>query len=235
MADIKPGAKYILTNSLIGPKNGLASTSANDSVVIGPSNPDGSQEWYFRETSTSGYYRFYTQQKGDSVALDVFNYLHMYFVQENTGQRWRFNKQGDGSFRINNQFTGPDMYLDVVKDTLQPTLAANDGPGQRWTLSQVVSTPTATSSGFKTMSTSVSSITTVPTNTSTTNPSPSKSAGLSTGAIVGIAIGCAGLFAVVIAAFVIWKKRKSRHGAVIQNPPAITSRPMLHVPEAGRR
>jgi hypothetical protein len=138
MADIKAGTKYVLTNSLIGPTNALASTSANDSVIVVPSKSDGSQSWYFLETSTSGYYRLHTEQKGDFAALDVLNYngknsldLHMYAVQENTGQHWRVNKQDDGSVKINNQFTGSDIYLDVVKDTLQPTLAAKDGPGQR--------------------------------------------------------------------------------------------------------
>jgi hypothetical protein len=140
MADVQKGAKYILTNSLIGSTKGLASISANDSVVVVSLDSNGSQSWYFLETTTSGYYRLHTQQKGDFAALDVYNYngknsleLHMFAVQENTGQFWRLNQQNDGSVKINNQFTGPDIYLDIVPDTLQPTLAAKDGPGQRCT------------------------------------------------------------------------------------------------------
>lgn len=138
MAELQVNARYVLTNPLIGPTNALASTSANDTVVVGPTNSDGSQSWYFLETSTSGYYRLHTEQKGDYVALDVFNYngkntidLHMYSVQENTGQHWHLDKQDDGSVKISNLFTGSDIYLDVIQDTLQPTLAAKDGPGQR--------------------------------------------------------------------------------------------------------
>jgi hypothetical protein len=125
MADVKPGTKYILTNFLMGPTNTLASTSANDSVIVVPSKSDGSQAWYFLATSTLGYYRLDTEQKGNFTALDVFNYngkntidLHVYSVQDNTGQYWRLNKQDDGSVKINNQFTGPDILLDVIKDTL---------------------------------------------------------------------------------------------------------------------
>jgi hypothetical protein len=140
MAEFKSGTRYVLTNSLIGSKNALGSTLANDSIVVAPSTIDGSQSWYFLETSSTGYYRLHTEQKGDFAALDVFNYngkntidLHMYSVQDNTGQQWRMNKQDDGSVKINNQFTGSDIYLDVIEKTLQPTLAAKDGPGQRCT------------------------------------------------------------------------------------------------------
>jgi hypothetical protein len=138
MVDIQAETDYILTNSLIGSTKGLASTSANDSVVVAPLDSDSSQSWYFVETSTSGYYRLHTQEKGDFAALDVYNYngknsldLHMFSVHEATGQYWYLNKQDDGSVKIHNNFTGPDIYLDVARDTLQPTLAAKDGPGQR--------------------------------------------------------------------------------------------------------
>jgi hypothetical protein len=140
MAELKVGAKFVLTNPLIGSTNALGSTPANDSVIVGPRQSDGSQTWYLVETTTSGYFGLHTNQKGDFAALDVLNYngrnsldLHMYAVQDNTGQKWRLNKQDDGSVKINNLFTGSDIYLDVVRDTLQPTLAAKDGPGQRCT------------------------------------------------------------------------------------------------------
>jgi hypothetical protein len=142
MVEIQAGAKYILTNSLIGSTKGLASTSTNDSVVVVPLDSNDSQSWYFLETNTPSYYRLYTQQKGDFAALDVYNYngkntidLHMFAVHEATGQYWYLNNQDDGSVKISNQFTGPDMYLDIVRNTLQPTLAAKDGPGQRCTYS----------------------------------------------------------------------------------------------------
>jgi hypothetical protein len=142
MIEIQAETKYILTNSLIGSTKGLASTSVNDSVVVVPLDSNDSQSWYFLETPTKGYYRLHTQQKGDFAALDVYNYngkntidLHMFAVHEATGQYWYLNNQDDGSVKINNQFTGPDMYLDIVRDTLQPTLAAKDGPGQRCTYS----------------------------------------------------------------------------------------------------
>jgi hypothetical protein len=250
MADIKAGAKYVLTNSLIGSNNALASTSANDSVVVVPSTSDGSQNWYFLESPVSGYWRLHTEQKGDFAALDVFSYngrntidLHMYSVQANTGQYWHINKQDDGSVKINNQYTGSDIYLDVVKDTLQPTLAARDGPGQRWTLSQVGSSPTATPSFSSTATASVSGKTTTPTATSTLGSetatvSPSgSSSGLSRAAIGGIAAGGAVVaIGLLVGAFLLLRKRRDRSTKdVLMNPPAITSRPLLRVPEAGER
>jgi hypothetical protein len=137
MAQVDENSVYVLSNSLIGFNNALASTSANDSILIMSRRIDAGQSWYFRKTSTLGYYRLHTKQKGDSAALDVFNYngknsicLHMYPVQDNTGQHWRFTKQDDGSLRINNLFTGPDIFLDVANDTFKPRLAAKYGPGQ---------------------------------------------------------------------------------------------------------
>jgi len=247
MADIKSGAKYVLTNSLIGATNALSSTSANDSVVVVPSNSDGSQNWYFLESPAAGYYRLHTEQKGDFAALDVYSYngrntidLHMYSVQANTGQYWRLNKQDDGSVKINNQYTGSDIYLDVVKDTLQPTLAARDGPGQRWMLSQVGSSPTATLSLQSTATMSLTGVTTTPTattlssNTATAN-STSSSSGLSKAAIGGIASGGAVVaLGLLVGIFLLLRRKRKeqrKKGDVLVNPPAITSRPLLRVPK----
>jgi hypothetical protein len=249
MADIKAGAKYVLTNSLIGTTNALASTSANDSVVVVPSTSDGSQNWYFLESPAAGYFRLHTEQKGDYAALDVFSYngrntidLHMYSVQANTGQYWRINPQDDGSVKINNQYTGSDIYLYVVKDTLQPTLAARDGPGQRWTLSQVGSSPTATPSISSTATASITGMTNTPTATATlgsetaTASSVSSSSGLSRAAIGGIAAGGAVVaIGLLVGAFILWRKRRNRSEKdVLINPPAIRSRPLLRVPEEQR-
>ncbi|KAH7085514.1 hypothetical protein BKA63DRAFT_598157 [Paraphoma chrysanthemicola] len=246
MAEIRSGARYVLTNSLIGSDKALASTSMNDSVVVtSSSSTDASQSWYFQEIpSTAGYYRLHTGQKGDYFALDVLNYngknsidLHLYSVQENTGQYWQVKKQEDGSHKINNKYTGSDMYLDIVKDTLQPTMAAKDGPGQRWTLSEIGSTPTPTPSAARAATASISGTTANPTPTSSVStstssvaPSASSSDGLSKGVIGGIVAGSVvGVIAVVIGAVLFWKMRKNSRAPVIQNPTAISSRPMLHI------
>ncbi|KAH7095169.1 hypothetical protein FB567DRAFT_623467 [Paraphoma chrysanthemicola] len=245
MAEIKSGARYVLTNSLIGSDQALASTSMNDSVVVtSSSSSDAGQSWYFQETSTAGYYRLHTSQKGEYFALDVLNYngkntidLHLYSVQENTGQYWQVKKQEDGSHKINNKYTGSDMYLDIVKDTLQPTMAAKDGPGQRWTLSEIGSIPTPTPSAARAATASISGITANPSSTSSVStstssmiPSANSSDGLSKGVIGGIVAGSVvGVIAVVIGAVIFWKIRKTNRAPVIQNPPAISSRPMLHI------
>jgi hypothetical protein len=248
MTDMKSGAKYALTNALIGPLSALASTSMNDSVIVVPTTTsDGSQSWYFLETNTTGYYRLHTDQKGDFAALDVYAYngkntidLHMFAVHDATGQYWRLNKQDDGSVRINNKYTGPDIYLDIVKHTLQPTLAARDGPGQRWTLSEIGSEPTATPSASGTTTASTSGITSAPASDSTTgivsgsSASASavrqKSNGFAKGAIAGIAVGSAiVLTALVVGAVFLWKRRRERYAPVEQHPIAMSSRPILRV------
>jgi hypothetical protein len=77
MVEIQAGAKYILTNSLIGSTKGLAFTLANDSVVVVPLDSNDSQSWYFLETNTpSPVYNY----NGKST-ID----LHIFAVHEATG------------------------------------------------------------------------------------------------------------------------------------------------------
>jgi hypothetical protein len=137
MAGFDENSIYSLSNSLIRLNNALAYISANYSVLVMSRRIDGSQSWYFRKTFTLGYHRLHTKQKGNSAALDVFNYngknsidLHMYPGQDNIGQHWCFTKQDDASVRINNLSTGPDVFLGVANDIFEPTASAKDGSRQ---------------------------------------------------------------------------------------------------------
>ncbi|CAO2656252.1 Nn.00g050550.m01.CDS01 [Neocucurbitaria sp. VM-36] len=251
MADIDTTAQYVLTNSVLGTSNALASTSMNDSLIVEPSSSGGAQSWYFIQTDNKDYYRLHTQQKGDFSALDVFNYngknsidLHFYAVQENTGQYWHLTEQDDGSVKINNQFTGPDMYLDIVEDTLQPTLAARDSPGMHWTLSKVGSQPTAPPSVTPSASATALGFTTLPSTigtssvTATSEVSPtatvvtSSNDGLAGGVKGGIAAGVVvGLLAVGIGAFMAYRSwRRSQITREPLRPAAMSSNPILNVP-----
>ncbi|OAL46070.1 hypothetical protein IQ07DRAFT_590840 [Pyrenochaeta sp. DS3sAY3a] len=250
MAEIDTLAKYVLTNSVLG-SNALASTSMNDSVVVVPTTSDSAQLWYFVQTDDAEYYRLHTEQKGEFSALDVFNYngknvidLHFYAVQAMTGQHWRPNLQDDGTVKISNQFTGPDMYLDIEEETLKPTLAARDSPGMHWTLSKVGSTPTASptasasASGFTTLASVTATFT--PTGTSTILPTASASdsskGGLSAGVKGGIAAGAIiGVAILAVGAFFLWRSRNNekRRQQMSLRPGLTGSNPVLNVPRRG--
>ncbi|KAJ4365712.1 hypothetical protein N0V83_008332 [Neocucurbitaria cava] len=250
MANIDTTVHYVLTNSVLGNSNALASTSMNDSLLVEPSSSNDAQSWYFIQTDSEDYYRLHTQQKGDFSALDVFNYngknsidLHFYAVQDNTGQYWNLAEQDDGSVKINNQYTGPDMYLDIVADTLQPTLAARDSPGMHWILSKVGSQPTAAPSVSSSVSATTSGFTTLPSisgtssaaATSTGSPTAtavaSTKGGLSGGVKGGIAAGAVvGVLAVGFGAYMAYRSlTRSRRQREPLRPAEMRSNPILNV------
>jgi hypothetical protein len=209
MADLDLSATYVFKNELLGSSNALASTPENSSVIVEPVNESDSQLWFATETNLQGYYRLHTVGKGNYSALDVYNYigsqtldLHFYADQDLTGQYWRLDIQEGGSMKISNNFTGPDIYLNIADGTQKPTLAAGDSSGSRWTLSSLGSDPTPTSTtsvtstetGSLTASTAsgTASSSNGPSDTATSNSndpdSPSGSNKPSTGAIAGIAV-----------------------------------------------
>ncbi|KAF3050005.1 hypothetical protein E8E11_009658 [Didymella keratinophila] len=158
MAGVEINAQYVLTNGLLGADSVLASTSSNDSAIISSkSETEDAQTWFFSQPTSASYYRLHTVEKGEGYALDIRNYygdstmdLRFFAIQDRTGQYWHLDKRDDGSVKLSSEFQ-PDLYLDVVKDDLQPTLRATDSPGQHWTLSRVGSSPTssATTSACK--------------------------------------------------------------------------------------
>ncbi|KAF2127869.1 hypothetical protein P153DRAFT_432313 [Dothidotthia symphoricarpi CBS 119687] len=233
MADVNLTAQYVFTNELIGSSKSLASTSLNASIIVVSSSPGDSSLWYFTETDVDDYYRLHTVQKGDYNALDVDNYygsnsidLHFYAVQRRSGQYWLLNKQSDGSVKVSNNFTGPDIYLDIDEGSLRPTLRAQDSPGQHWTFNSPDATSTAvdTASATATSATATSVATTTPVpsgTTSSTIPSstctsgcsataaPSSSKRLSKGAIGGIAGGAIVGLILIIGSIWLWHSMRS--------------------------
>lgn len=113
-----------------------------------------------------------------------------------SGQYWRLDPwptSDNGGYRLSNNFTGPDMHLDVYSGTLQPHLASGDFSGQHWTPNSLNGTTTATTAMPISSSTSTSM------GTAATQDSGGHS--LSAGQIAGIAIG--GVVALVLIAGVI--------------------------------
>ena len=231
MADIDLSTKYILTNSLTGSSNALSSTSLNDSLIITPLK-DGlhdDQLWFFTATKVKNRYRIHTVQKGEFYAIDISFYnpertmtVHFVSVQDNTGQSWGIEKWEDGSFKIINDFSGPDMSLSADQKSMRVNMTGGDNPGQHWTLNRSDSM-TKTSAGT-TAATSFSvkaTQTRRATNSSTSTSSfcaPSATAcnavavntkeqKLSSGAIAGASVGAiAGVVGLVAIAVLLWKK-----------------------------
>ena len=67
----------------------------------------------------SFYYKLSTQFRGQGMKLDVFNggpknnLTRLEPDQDVSGQFWRFESNGDGTFRLSTLFRGPGMCLDV--------------------------------------------------------------------------------------------------------------------------
>ncbi|KAF1828847.1 hypothetical protein BDW02DRAFT_574519 [Decorospora gaudefroyi] len=233
MTNIISPQPYILKNELLGPSYALASTLQNASLTIESSNiEDDHQLWFANETSVPGYYRLHTVGKGEYFALDVLNYigsqtldLHFFANQELTGQYWRFDNVNDGSISISNNFTGPDIVLNI-QDQGKPMLAAGGQSGSRWILS-VPTSGSQPTTGTAASTASVATIkidpssspTTTPSNSSTTTtttpvPPTTNSASSSpnepsTGALAGIVVGAV-VGVAMLGALIYWLARRWR-------------------------
>ncbi|KAF2115772.1 hypothetical protein BDV96DRAFT_574456 [Lophiotrema nucula] len=184
-------AQYLLTNALLDAVQVLSSTPGNDSVVMNYIDGGSSQLWYFTEGSTEDNFRLHTVDKGNEYALGVFNlsdgsdYALLFDGieddQNDDAQYWTIDYRDDGTVRLNNEFAGSNIYLDVVKDSLQVQMAGDDSDGQNWILSQYAGSivkPTATTTDFSTSTTSSTisstSISTTPSTLLTTTTIPSR-------------------------------------------------------------
>jgi hypothetical protein len=251
MADIDLSAKYTLTNALIGPSKVLASTSKNDSLIIvslGTGSGDD-QLWYFTTTDKTNRYRMHTVQKGDFFAVDISSYrgqneitVHFVSTEKYTGQYWAFDEWSDGSVRITNDFSGPDIRLGVDAGTTAPNIAGGDHPGQHWTVSRFGSTLTATSSRGPSRTASTLSVATVR-QSSTRAPTPCASGSstcattaaaasnngpaLSKGAIAGVSVGGFVALVAIISVLIFWLKKPKKKADTFR-PDPMTSNPVLN-------
>lgn len=139
MSSIGLTMHHILTDQLFGLSCSLAPINLDDLLISVSSSSHFSQSWYFIVTSEWGYYYLNTVQQDDFDVLDVDNYygrnstnMHIYYIWPE--QYWRLDQRDNGSVKTSDNFTGPDMLLDIVKENLRSTTKAQCLPGQRWTL-----------------------------------------------------------------------------------------------------
>ncbi|ORY17837.1 hypothetical protein BCR34DRAFT_529983 [Clohesyomyces aquaticus] len=232
MVNISTTLRYTLTNSLLGPNKALASAPNNDTLIIVDLSSDPSatnQQWYFTATNSTSQYRLHTVQKGDFHAVDVYNYiglgtigLHFFSTGDYNGQYWTIGSWSDNTTKLSNEFTGPDIHLEVNKDTYEVKLAGGDNAGQHWTLSAFGASPTPTSAatGKPTVSatatgnptvTGAPSLCTSAVASCSATASAQHGKSLSKGALAGVAVGGAigGLALIAIIGLVVKKMLKT--------------------------
>ncbi|KAJ4301004.1 hypothetical protein N0V90_003093 [Kalmusia sp. IMI 367209] len=202
MSTLDLSSLYILTNGYTLSTKQLASSDSSLSMEA-PSTAD-SHLWYLTGTDISPYYRLHTKANGDSKTLDVFNdndinstSVHFASQGRYSGQYWRLDEWGDGTYRLSNNFTGESMHLDAYADTLEVFLGTGDHAGQHWSFDKYdgesvtkVSSSTQPSSGLSTKTSLPTSATAATPSVAPAGASSSSSgSALSIGAIVGIAVG----------------------------------------------
>ncbi|KAF2731352.1 hypothetical protein EJ04DRAFT_388917, partial [Polyplosphaeria fusca] len=137
MAGLDLSSRYILTNSYTLSSKQLASNG--ETVFMDSVSEGDAHQWFLSSTTSTGYYRLHTAENGNSTALDVVNDngtsstgVHFADSGDYSGQFWRFDDWGDGTLRLSNAFTGPDMHLDTYSNTFEPFLGDGDHTGQHW-------------------------------------------------------------------------------------------------------
>lgn len=98
--------------------------------------------WKFTRVTpsdTTPKYRLRTMYLGDGYSLDVWNDngvsstdLRLRETGNYSGQQWTITPWGDGSFRLSNNYTGPDKHFDTYADTLTAFLGIGNASGQHW-------------------------------------------------------------------------------------------------------
>jgi hypothetical protein len=152
MTNIDTSKSYVLTNNYTTTRYYLGAEHP-DHVLMKAFKSSSQPEprklpgtWVCAKTDKPGYYRLHSGETGfdKSRALDVFNdngtdslHVHLAPTGRYSGQFWRLDDWGDGTYKLTNTFTGHGRHLDVYADTLQPHLAPGNCTGQHWTLEAV--------------------------------------------------------------------------------------------------
>ncbi|KAI1325179.1 hypothetical protein F5Y16DRAFT_276097 [Xylariaceae sp. FL0255] len=249
MATFDTAVVYTLTNGYTGSSDVFAVDSSGTDLQMTATgsgfSPSQYAEWFLTPVDVSPFYRLQTIALGEDYSLDVLNdngtssiNLQIASTGQYTGQFWRFDAWSGtdgGGYRISNNFTGLNMYIDVYSGTLQPHLDTGDYSGQHWTLnaahagytdvppgqtfsttsSQPIATPTASRS---TLSSSVEPTSPPSSDSSSGNGTSTSGTGYSStpvGAIVGGVVGGVAVLVLVavLIAYLVMKSRRKRQNA----------------------
>ena len=135
---------YQLTNAYTG--LAMALDVVNDdgphssgTLNMAPTGSFSGQRWRFVSyTNRPGTYYVYSQFLGSNKRLDVYGNdktkPHLADAGNYSGQIWSVTPWGDGTYRLTNAYSGPDLHLDVYSNTKVPFLGDGNHSGQHWTL-----------------------------------------------------------------------------------------------------
>jgi hypothetical protein len=114
-------------------------------LITAPISNSTNQFWRFTpESAFIDSYRLRNRHFNDNYSIDIFNdnidiTPHMALTGSYTGQYWNLYPLGDGTFKLNNHFTTPTMYLDVYSANYIPIMGNNstDCRGQIWAFTKI--------------------------------------------------------------------------------------------------
>lgn len=149
---INPSFYYRLTNAYLGTSQSLDvvndGTNSGKLKMADSGNFSG-QFWHFallNNDSNHPKYALRTQFRGEGFSLDVVNdagtnsrSLHLAATGNFSGQFWTVTPWNDGTstYRLTNDFTGPNFHLDTYADTHEPFLGVDNHTGQHWLFEEI--------------------------------------------------------------------------------------------------
>lgn len=241
------GLKLFVVRNAFSSNYRLASIDNQNVTMV---DGDGyNTQWYLTEAPPphEGYFRLHTPATGDAKSLDVLNdngfsskEVRFYTTGDYSGQLWKRDPWGDGTYKLSNNFTGPNVHLDMLTNSYHPYLESGKGSAPRWIFEEADGEATsAVTSSLQAVATSVLPAGTQTLSTSSTSaaPTPMVSLPASTtpreratplGAIIGSAIGGLAALTICICAviYVLRRKRTKSISASADQyyaPPAVRS------------
>jgi len=138
---------YRLTNDFLGPGQSLDVYNAGTSRLKMSTTADSPGQLWKLVDVGGGKYSLRTALSGDGFSLDVVNdgtneSLVLAETGAYSGQAWTLTRQDDATYKLTNDFTGPQKSVDTYSDTHEPCLGSGDSSGQHWKLTPVRELPT---------------------------------------------------------------------------------------------
>ena len=142
---VDTSAYYRLTNNWLGYSQALDvvedGTKSGKLTMAATGNTSG-QHWHFAQLEHPGEglrYALRSQHRGEGFSLDVRNdagvnsrTVELAVTGLFSGQYWTVTPWGDGSFRLTNDFTGPERHLDTYSGSEELHMGDGNRYGQHW-------------------------------------------------------------------------------------------------------
>ncbi|HEX6899158.1 MAG TPA: hypothetical protein VF789_05570 [Thermoanaerobaculia bacterium] len=133
---------YQLSNASLGAGKALeVIPDGSGRLRMSPTKNITGQAWKLVERG-GGQYALRTQYLGEGLSLNVLRNASkdrpvLATTGDFPGQAWTLTLGAEGTYKLTNDLTGPDRFLDTTCDTDEPILTSGDHDGQIWTLTQI--------------------------------------------------------------------------------------------------